>query len=201
MDLEFRWSAASQTKGSFAEQSTVSVAHGKSDDSSQPLLLEQYLIQHPDLGSSQDLSVELITEEYVVRQRFADRPGHEEYFRRFPHAVAALQRSLTIADAELTQQLQPSSTGHSDNRARSIAAGRFTILQPHARGGLGEVSIARDEKLKRNVALKEIRLDHLADTEARKRFLNEATITGQLEHPGLCQSTRSKIARTSRPTT
>jgi tetratricopeptide (TPR) repeat protein len=62
--------------------------------------------------------------------------------------------------------------------------GRFIILRLHAKGGLGQVSLARDEKLRRQVALKEIRPDRL-DADARRRFLNEAEITGQLEHPGI----------------
>jgi serine/threonine protein kinase len=63
--------------------------------------------------------------------------------------------------------------------------GRFTILKPHARGGLGQVSVARDEDLKRQVALKEIRPDRLDRPQAAERFVNEAEITGQLEHPGI----------------
>jgi serine/threonine protein kinase/formylglycine-generating enzyme required for sulfatase activity len=63
--------------------------------------------------------------------------------------------------------------------------GRFTILKPHARGGLGQISVARDEDLKRQVALKEIRPDRLDCPQAAERFVNEAEITGQLEHPGI----------------
>jgi serine/threonine-protein kinase len=63
--------------------------------------------------------------------------------------------------------------------------GRFTILKAHAQGGLGRVSIARDEKLRRHVALKEIRPDRLDNAALRQRFLTEAEITGQLEHPGI----------------
>jgi WD40 repeat protein/tRNA A-37 threonylcarbamoyl transferase component Bud32 len=65
------------------------------------------------------------------------------------------------------------------------AGGRFTILREHARGGLGQVSLARDEKLKREVALKEILPDKRDNAYLRQRFLNEAEITGQLEHPGI----------------
>ena len=62
---------------------------------------------------------------------------------------------------------------------------RFRILRPHARGGLGEVFVARDEELHREVALKEIRPDHADDPTSRARFLLEAEITGGLEHPGI----------------
>ena len=53
------------------------------------------------------------------------------------------------------------------------------------RGGLGEVFVARDEELHREVALKEIQ-DRFADHPgARDRFLREAEVTGKLEHPGV----------------
>lgn len=63
-------------------------------------------------------------------------------------------------------------------------AGRYRILKAHARGGLGEVFVAEDTELGRQVALKEIlpRADH---AENRARFVLEAEITGGLEHPGI----------------
>ncbi len=62
---------------------------------------------------------------------------------------------------------------------------RFRILRPHAKGGLGEVFVANDTELSREVALKEIQ-GHCADNlESRERFLREAEITGSLEHPGI----------------
>jgi WD40 repeat protein/tetratricopeptide (TPR) repeat protein/tRNA A-37 threonylcarbamoyl transferase component Bud32 len=69
--------------------------------------------------------------------------------------------------------------------AERAGKGRFTVLRPHARGGLGQVSLARDEDLNREVALKEIRPEHYDNPAARERFVNEAAITGQLEHPGV----------------
>lgn len=65
------------------------------------------------------------------------------------------------------------------------AKGRFVVLKEHARGGLGQISLARDEKLKRQVALKEIRPDRRDNDQLRQRFLAEAEITGMLEHPGI----------------
>ncbi|HEX5268941.1 MAG TPA: serine/threonine-protein kinase, partial [Gemmataceae bacterium] len=65
------------------------------------------------------------------------------------------------------------------------AGQRFRILRPHARGGLGEVFVALDEELRREVALKEIQGRWADDRDSQARFLLEAEITGGLEHPGI----------------
>ncbi len=62
---------------------------------------------------------------------------------------------------------------------------RLRIVRPHARGGLGEVSVALDEILHREVALKEIQSKLADECESRERFIFEAEITGRLEHPGI----------------
>jgi serine/threonine protein kinase/formylglycine-generating enzyme required for sulfatase activity len=68
----------------------------------------------------------------------------------------------------------------------SLPAGvRYRPLRPHARGGLGEVFVALDEELQREVALKEIQARHADNPQSRQRFLLEAEVTGRLEHPGI----------------
>ncbi len=68
----------------------------------------------------------------------------------------------------------------------STSAGtRFHIIRPHARGGLGEVFVARDTELNRDVALKEIQVQFAFDPRYRSRFEFEAEVTGGLEHPGI----------------
>jgi serine/threonine-protein kinase len=62
---------------------------------------------------------------------------------------------------------------------------RYEVLRPHARGGLGVVSVARDAELGREVALKEMQGDYAEQPVIRERFLREAEITGGLEHPGV----------------
>jgi serine/threonine protein kinase len=62
---------------------------------------------------------------------------------------------------------------------------RFRVLRPHARGGLGEVFVALDSELNREVALKHILERHADDPFSRQRFVAEAEITGSLEHPGV----------------
>jgi eukaryotic-like serine/threonine-protein kinase len=62
---------------------------------------------------------------------------------------------------------------------------RYRILRLHAEGGLGEVFVAEDTELHRQVALKQIRARHSGDHASRGRFVLEAEITGGLEHPGI----------------
>jgi eukaryotic-like serine/threonine-protein kinase len=63
--------------------------------------------------------------------------------------------------------------------------GRFRILRPHAAGGLGQVFVALDTELNREVALKEIKVQLTHDVNCRQRFTLEAEINGGLEHPGI----------------
>jgi eukaryotic-like serine/threonine-protein kinase len=65
------------------------------------------------------------------------------------------------------------------------AAVRYRPLRLHAAGGLGQVLVAEDLELHRQVALKEIQARHADDPSSRRRFVAEAEITGNLEHPGV----------------
>jgi tetratricopeptide (TPR) repeat protein/tRNA A-37 threonylcarbamoyl transferase component Bud32 len=88
----------------------------------------------------------------------------------------------TAGDATGTGQAGHATPGAAGT---ATATGRFRVLRPHARGGLGVVSVALDEELHREVALKQI-LERQADNPtSRRRFLLEAEITGGLEHPGI----------------
>jgi tetratricopeptide (TPR) repeat protein len=66
--------------------------------------------------------------------------------------------------------------------AAARRADRFVLKKFHAKGGMGEVWLAADSDIGREVALKRMRLGH---EHQRDRFLLEAQITGQLEHPGV----------------
>ncbi len=55
-----------------------------------------------------------------------------------------------------------------------------------AEGGMGAVFVGFDERLERPVALKSIRSDRLS-AKARTRFLAEARLLSQLDHPNICR--------------
>ena len=85
-----------------------------------------------------------------------------------------------------TQTWSPSSLkARPDAHATKHDSSRFQIIKQYARGGLGVVYLAHDSQLLRDVALKQIRGDRERDTLSETKFLLEAEITGQLEHPGI----------------
>ena len=66
-------------------------------------------------------------------------------------------------------------------RARRM--GRYRLQAPIGKGGMGEVWLAWDPTLRRNVALKLLRLDPHAGPAAIRRFEREAYATSQLQGP------------------
>lgn len=76
---------------------------------------------------------------------------------------------------------QGESTAHEERTVRT----RYTLLKKIGQGGLGTVWLARDEKLKRSVALKEMNVKASEIPRAWHRFHREAEITGHLEHPNI----------------
>src|SRR3954454_11762620 len=52
-------------------------------------------------------------------------------------------------------------------------------------GGMGDVSLCTDNVIGRDVALKVIRADLVQDPITTARFLREARVQGQLEHPSI----------------
>jgi eukaryotic-like serine/threonine-protein kinase len=61
----------------------------------------------------------------------------------------------------------------------------YLLLDEIGRGGMGTVHRARDVKLGREVAIKILSDFYPARSSAAVRFVEEARITGQLQHPGI----------------
>jgi len=61
------------------------------------------------------------------------------------------------------------------------------IVEMLGKGGMGEVYLGVDERLGRRVAVKALVGDRRMDEQAKARFLREAQILSQLEHPHVCR--------------
>lgn len=106
-----------------------------------------------------------------------------------------VKRSLAcLADDDVQRSLATLPGGETEanqaTREATIAAGprlheRYRLTRVHATGGIGRVWLARDSELGRDVALKELRQERSEQITLATRFLQEARITSQLEHPGI----------------
>ena len=63
--------------------------------------------------------------------------------------------------------------------------GHFLVLSYLGEGGMGEVSLCLDGRIGRDVAMKVAKAGHGSAAETRGRFLREARVQGQLEHPNI----------------
>lgn len=106
----------------------------------------------------------------------------------------APQRSLTpsgsIARAATSPSALPTALPSQlsikkPSTASGEGASRYEWVEKFAQGGLGAVWRARDTTIDRNVALKEILPKVQQNPAAVDQFLDEARITGQLQHPGV----------------
>jgi PAS domain S-box-containing protein len=118
--------------------------------------------------------------------------GHDDDAKvALTHLAAIARRSLAVfrgLDSESTvagslpapdyrQAIAP--------RAGPVIGTRYSFTRLHATGGIGRVWRARDLQLDREVALKELRPEQAGDSKSAARFVREARLTGQLEHPGI----------------
>lgn len=134
--------------------------------------------------------------EGVVRKHLERNHDDPRQSLRSIEAFEAIRSTLgDLADKEIrtsveyqtvaTPHVDPYRTQGPGRTEWAEHSGRFTVLRLHQKGGLGRVSIALDEELHREIALKEILPAHADNEENRSRFVREAEITGALEHPGV----------------
>jgi hypothetical protein len=106
----------------------------------------------------------------------------EDEVRRSLEALGDLEGETRHSSREASETAQDEADRAGLERP---GRGRYTLTKLHASGGLGQVWLARDAALGREVALKELLPSRVDNPVLRERFLQEARITGQLEHPGI----------------
>jgi serine/threonine-protein kinase len=146
----------------------------------------EYLARFPDLLRVAEAASALIYQEFLLRQDGGGRSDLTPLIQQFPQYRADIE-CLFEADRFLGQDslvgdppAPPKGVGPSTSSGT-----RFRVLHPHARGGLGQISVALDTELNREVALKQLLDQRSDDGSSRGRFVREAEITGGLEHPGI----------------
>jgi serine/threonine-protein kinase len=163
-------------------------------------VLEGFLAGEPDPSRSVLLS-ELLRLELAYRFRHQDRPGAAEYLLRFLGKESLVNAILAEAglgdrpaapqpnrDAGMILTLPPAGDTPVTPTAEQQptgTAGRNLLYEEIGHGGMGSVVRGRDPTLGRELAVKALLEKHRGNTELTSRLLEEAQITGQLQHPGV----------------
>jgi serine/threonine-protein kinase len=159
--------------------------------------LADHLVDRGDLDAEDRFAVDVLVARHIkkhggdVEKSLAAVPANRSTRASLaalgePEIEATLARVTRSKNGQTTEEEDdPDRTGGWSIGASSSDGQRFRLLRPHARGGLGEVFLALDAELHREVALKQILERHADDPASRQRFVAEAEITGGLEHPGV----------------
>jgi predicted ATPase/serine/threonine protein kinase len=121
---------------------------------------------------------------------------------------AAFVEQICSGDTELQHEVQSLLTAEAEAAGRFMATadqatlnaaplgpagallsgcilGSYEVLSPIGAGGMGEVYLARDTRLGRNVAIKLLPGSHRLDSERVRRFEREARAASALNHPNI----------------
>ncbi len=115
-----------------------------------------------------------------------DLPGWDRFatpsiLARLAQAIGPVPRVL-LRDAQAEVQspvVQPTSS------EMPVDTGRYQLFGEIAHGGMGAVLKGRDPDLGRDLAIKVLLAEYHDDPEVVRRFVEEAQIGGQLQHPGI----------------
>jgi serine/threonine protein kinase len=92
---------------------------------------------------------------------------------------------MVADDKDSDRTESTSSIGDAPDRPRIKKLGHFRIDATLGSGGMGTIYLAYDESMKRPVALKVLHSSLGISEHAQSRFVREAWIAGQLDHPNI----------------
>ena len=112
--------------------------------------------------------------------------------------LTGMWESTIPPDARPGMTIKTSSAGSASQtqlvvRPRSVRAPEepapdgadYELLETIGKGGMGVVYAARQASIDRTVAIKMIRREMASDSDQRQKFLSEAVVTGDLDHPNI----------------
>ena len=153
----------------FVDAENVSRHHARLTFTSFELVIE-------DLGSSNGVYIEGVQVQLPTRVRLDQEVqiGQARLIVRLREAAAK----------QLAEALWDKDLGLGAVRDQ-IEGRKYRVITTINRGGMGVILQARDLRIRRTVAMKVMNTKHQFSRENALRFIDEAQLTGQLEHPNI----------------
>jgi serine/threonine protein kinase len=154
-------------------------------------------------SEQKELLYVLILTEVELRLEAGEALDANEYRRRFPDQLNAVDCAFEVLNNSLLGRLSPTVTviekvgqetgknefnstdplGDSEPDPESIS--RYTILKFLGKGAFAKVYLAHDNRLDRQVAIKVAKASQFSTTSERERFLLEARNVAKIDHSGI----------------
>jgi tetratricopeptide (TPR) repeat protein len=159
--------------------------------------VEEYLDRFPELRRDRGGALSLIAAEYALLCGRQGGCAAHDYVLRFPEYGDELPLRLAAAggDPGRTGPAFPGSSTSADGKSAAEPPTRppargphlpgYEVLEELGRGGMGVILRAHEPVLNRHLALKVLREEYRDRPELVRRFVEEAQIAGQLQHPGI----------------
>ncbi|HBE70324.1 MAG TPA: hypothetical protein DDW52_19420 [Planctomycetaceae bacterium] len=113
------------------------------------------------------------------------------FLSKSPGITAPHNTRLSVGRASVVRHLSQQFSPPNDEQSAgselpsSNSLGRYQLQGEIARGGMGAILKGRDVDLGRSLAIKVLLESHATNPAVTERFIEEAQIGGQLQHPGI----------------
>jgi serine/threonine protein kinase len=142
---------------------------------------------------------QLLQLDWDYRRRAGEHPDAGDYLPRFPgdetviedvrremtESVASTRRATNGSDAERTTWASGADLSEAESEISDSGSARYELVREVGHGGIGVVFRGRDRHLGRDLAVKVLREVYRDKPEARRRFIAEARVGSQLQHPAI----------------
>lgn len=132
-----------------------------------------------------DEQLEDLLDAYEDALERGERPDIDGMCQRTPQLLEVFRKRIAALRQVNNYFEDPLVAAQKKSEDTLRVSNELTHLEFHDKGGLGAVYRAQEVGIHRQVAVKFIHRDLVADPGSRSRFELEAEVTGRLEHPGV----------------